>query len=86
MSIQRFLLFLLDHFDPMFYVLIGIGIGYLTALAVYEYCNYGRMSENDLLRWENHKLRMMLTPKQGIPAARQDGGDGSKPDRRGQSK
>lgn len=60
MAIHRLLIHLFEFFDPMFYMLVGIGIGYIAALAVMEYCNRGRMSENDLLRWENAQLRSSI--------------------------
>ena len=82
----RDLSYLFAFLNPTVYIFIGMGIGYMAALAVYEYCNHGRMNESDLLRWENEQLRGFIEQRRGIPAARQDGDDRSKADRRGQSK
>ena len=56
MNIQRLLLLLLEFFDPLVYGMVGIVIGYMIAMVVYEFCNPRRISEVDLLRWQNDQL------------------------------
>lgn len=65
---------------------LGALCGGLLVMTWLETKAHGRMSENDLLRWEKRQLLKILQQIHGNPAARQDGDGSSKADRRGQSK
>ncbi len=77
MELVKSLFLFFSLLNEMVYLFAGIGIGYMAALAIYEYCNHGRMSENDLLRWENSQL-LNAIEAQKLAAARLQGGDGPK--------
>ena len=56
MNLTRILYLVFLSLDPIVHLVVGVVIGMFSALIIQEHRGHKRMSENDLLRWQNGKL------------------------------
>lgn len=60
MNITRILYLVFLSLDPIVHLVVGVVIGMFGALLIQEHRGHGRMTENDLLRWQNRELLQQI--------------------------